>query len=266
MTVLEKQLLAVVASPESHRVKELQRRIAELTAAIAARDTFIAVAAHELRNPMTPIVGQLEFLLSTIRAGRCSPELVQPRLERIQHTIRRYVKRAGVLLDVSQLTNGKRQLELEPFSLAALLHDVAGEFADEARCAGVPITVTAPNTLSGTWDRLALEQIIDNLVSNALKYGARTPIELSAETCGKQVRIQVRDHGNGIAVGDRERVFGRFERAVGRGERRSGFGVGLWVVCQLVQAMDGAVAVENAADGGALFTITLPQHVNGKRA
>ena len=248
---------------EDAHLEALQRRVAELTEAVAARDTFIAVAAHELRNPMTPILGQVELLLAAVKAGRCPPDQMERRLERVQRSVRRYLKRAAILLDVSRLNSGKLQLEPEPFDLAALLREVAGEFAEAAGRAGIPIRVDAPDSLPGTWDRLAVEQVVDNLVSNALKYGSRSPIEVSAEAGGGWVRLQVRDHGDGIPAADRTRVFQRFERAVGQGERRSGFGVGLWVVGRLVGAMGGTVAVGDAPDGGALFTVTLPIHAEG---
>ena len=128
-----------------------------------------------------------------------------------------------------------------------------------AQRAGVLFTLTVPSSLLVTWDRLAVEQIVDNLLSNAVRYGARTPVELSAEVRDGQVRIQVCDHGRGLPPADRDRVSGCFERAVGLGERRSGFGVGLWLVGQLVAAMDGTILVEDAPGGGALFTLTLPQ-------
>jgi len=128
----------------------LHRRIAELTEAVAFRDNFIAVAAHELRNSMTPIMGQVDLMLSAVRAGRWPLEQVEQRLGRLEHTIRRYLKRAVVLLDVSKLTGGKFQLELEAFDLAALLREVVDEFADAARHAGASLQVTAPTTLPVT--------------------------------------------------------------------------------------------------------------------
>jgi len=251
---------ATAAAYGDSQAEELRRLNVELAAAVEARDAFIAVAAHELRNPMTPIIGQIEALLQGIRAGRCQPDQVELRLERLQHAMRHYLKRTGILLDVSRITRGKLQLEPEPCDLAALLHGVADDYADVARRTGAPIMVTVPESLSGTWDRLAVEQIVDNLLTNALKYGARTPVELSAGLHGDQVRIQVRDHGDGVPLNQQARVFERFERAVGPGERRSGFGVGLWVVRQLAEAMGGTVAIEDARGGGALFTVTLPQH------
>ena len=197
------------------RLEALRHQVAELTEAVAGRDTLIAVVAHELRNPMTSILGQVDLFLAAVKAGRCPPAQVEQRLEGIQHSVRHYLKRVTVLLDVSRLTSGKLQLEPEPFNLVELLRDVADGFADAAQRAGVAITVSSPDSLPGTWDHLAVEQIVDNLVSNALKHGGRTPVELSAERCGEQVRLRVRDHGDGIPAANRKRVFQRFERAVG---------------------------------------------------
>ena len=254
------------APSKNSQIEELQRRVAAFTLAVEARDTFIAVAAHELRNPMTPIIGQIDLLLSMVRSERCPPEQVEQRLGRIQHVVCHYMKRAGILLDVSRINGGKLCLEVEPSDLAMLLRDTAGAYADAARRAGIPITVTVADRIPGAWDRLAVEQIVVNLLSNALKYGGCTPIEVSAEEHGDQVRIRVRDHGSGVPACARERIFSCFERAVGTGERRSGFGVGLWVVRQLAEAMGGAVVVEDALGGGALFTVTLPRHATGTQS
>lgn len=249
------------ATPLPATVEGLQHQNAALAEAVAARDIFISVAAHELRNPMTPIMGQIDLLLRGVRTGRCPPEQVEQRLVRIQHTMRRYLKRATVLLDVSRITSGRLKLEPEAFDLAALLRDVADELADAARHTGVAITIIAPEGLPICLDRLATEQILDNLVTNALKYGARTPVEVVADEHEGQLRIRVRDGGAGIPASERARVFERFERAVGQNERHSGFGVGLWVVRQLVQSMEGAIIISDAPGGGALFTVTLPLHM-----
>ncbi len=242
-------------------VDALRRRVADLSEAVAARDTFIAVAGHELRNPMTPILGQIDLLMQGIRTGRCPPEQVEQRLGQIQHTMRRYVKRAAILLDVSRINSGRLKLEPETFDLAVLLRDVADDLSDAARHAGVAITVTAPKTLPACLDHLAIEQVIDNLVANALKYGGSTPVGVSANVHEGRLRIEVRDGGAGIPASDRARVFECFERAVGQNERHSGFGVGLWVVRQLVQCMDGTIAIDDAPGGGALFTVALPLHM-----
>ena len=233
---------------------------AGLEAALAARDSFIAVAAHELRNPMTPMIGQIDLLLTGLRAGRLSPAQIEQRLARIHRAMTGYLKRATALLDVSRLTSGQFRPELTSLDLSELVREVVETFAEAARHAGCPIRVVVPPSLVGTWDHLAMEQIIDNLVSNAVKYGGSQPIEVLAEAHDAQVRITVRDGGPGISAQDRTRIFGRFERAVARNERQSGFGVGLWVVGQLVAAMDGTAAVDDVPGGGAAFVVSLPRH------
>ena len=230
----------MVASSEMD-LDDLRRRIAELADAVAARDTFIAVAAHELRNPMTPMIGLVELLLSSVRAGKYSPKQVEERLDRLRRVMGHYVKRAATLLDVSRLTSGQFTLESGPCDLCDVIRDVVATYADAADHAGCTIGIDAPASLPGTFDRLAVEQVLDNLVSNAIKYGARQLVHVCAEAVGDRVRLQVRDHGPGISEANRQRIFDRFERAVGQDDRRSGFGVGLWVVGQLVAAMEGAI-------------------------
>ena len=124
----------------------------------------------------------------------------------------------------------------------------------------------SPKTLPVDLDRLATEQIMDNLISNALKYGDRTPVEVTAEVFGAMVHIKVQDRGAGIPIDERPRLVERFERVVSHNERRSGFGVGLWVVGQFVAAMEGTVSVGDAPGGGALFTVTLPLQIKQGRA
>src|ERR1700761_9362408 len=110
-------------------------------AAIAARDTFIAVAAHELRNPMTPMIGQIDLLLNGLRAGRYSQEQVEQRLERGQLAMTQYLRRAEILLDVSRITTNKLRLEPSPFDLPDLVREIAETFAAVARHARTPIDV-----------------------------------------------------------------------------------------------------------------------------
>jgi two-component system OmpR family sensor kinase len=238
---------------------DLYQQLKQLSQAVEARDTFIAVAAHELRNPMMPIVGQIELLLSAIRAGRCSLEAADERLAKIQRTIQQYMKRAVVLLDVSRLNTGSFRLQPGDCDLAVLLHVIAEQFTATAHYSGVTISVTGPEHLTGWWDRLAVEQVIDNLLSNAIKYGGRGQVEMILDADDCTAVIQIRDHGKGIAPTDRARVFERFERAVGHNEYRSGFGIGLWVVGQLVEAMRGTISIEDALGGGALFKVSLPR-------
>ena len=122
--------------PSETALDVLQQRNAELTAAVAARDTFIAVAAHELRNPMTPMIGQIDLLLRGLRAGRYTPEQIEQRLERVQLMMNQYLERAATLLDVSRITTGKLTLAPAPFDLSDLVRETVQTFAAAARHAG----------------------------------------------------------------------------------------------------------------------------------
>lgn len=246
--------LLPVSSPAT---AALERRVAELEVALAARDTFIAVAAHELRNPITPVIGMVELTLAAAKAGTSTPEQLVRRLEMIKLSVARFWRRAEVVLNVARFNAGNLQLDPEPVDLSALLVEMTQSFEGAARRASVQVTLTVAPGLTGDFDRMALEQILDNLLSNALKYGNRTPIEVSAEAERALLRLTVRDHGKGVPAADRERIFGRFERAIGRGGG-GGFGIGLWLVRQLAEAMGGGVEVAEAPGGGALFTVTLP--------
>jgi two-component system, OmpR family, sensor kinase len=174
-----------------------------------------------------------------------------------------YLKRAATLLDVSRITTGKFKMVPAACDLGEVVQLIADTFDETARHAGALLEIDAPKSVPGSWDRLALEQIIDNLVSNAIKYGGKNPVVVSVEDPqdGPRVAIRVRDHGPGISARNKERIFGQFERAIGADERQSGFGVGLWVVGQIVEAMEGTITVNDAEGGGTVFTVVLPRYL-----
>jgi len=239
-------------------VDELQRRIAQLTEAVLARDNFLAVAAHELRNPMTPILGHVQRLHRLVRSRACSLGEVEQGLARIELLIELYLKRATTLLDVSRITTGKLKLETEPVDVSELVRHVAASHEAAAQYARVPLHLRIQGGIVASCNRLALEQILDNLLLNAVKYGAGKPVEVVLDGDDQMFRLTVRDHGIGISSEAQARIFERFERAVATGTQ-GGFGVGLWVVGQLVDAMGGHVAVDSVADNGSTFVVTLPR-------
>lgn len=231
--------------------------MAELRAAVRARDDFIAIAAHELRNPMTPIAGQVQLVLAAARRTGAAPAVLAG-LERLELAVRHYVRRATTLLDVSRATSGQLRLEPAPLDLSALVRETAeghAVLAERARCA---LEVDVEDGVTGAWDRLAVEQVLDNLLTNALKFGAGRPVTVSLAADEASATVTVRDRGVGIPEADLDRVFGRFEQAVGQ-RRHGGFGIGLWLVHRLVGAMGGAVSVESRPGEGAAFVVRLPR-------
>ncbi len=244
----------------AHTVPRSQhaRLVAELTQAVHARDAFIAIAAHELRNPMTPMLGYVEHILSVGRRpeSKCPPAIIAA-LERLANQIAEYVKRATTLLDVSRITAGKLRAELSVVDLSSTMRQAVHRHRAGAERSGCRLESSIEGEVSGLLDELAVEQIADNLLSNAVKYGAGEPIEVSLVCNGSKARLTVRDHGIGISEEDQARIFGAFERAVTRREE-GGFGIGLWVVRHLVDAMHGEIHVTSCPAEGSTFTVILP--------
>ena len=224
---------------------------------MSARDGFLAVAAHELKNALTPVVARVELLRH--RMANWPPEKIESSLVQIEQVTAMFARRAATLLDVSRMTSGKLRLDRIEVKIGPVMRAIIENYrplADRARCA---FTLELPDAdLAIAGDQLAFEQILDNLISNAIKYGAGTPISVSAHAASGVVRLSVSDQGPGISNEAQARIFERFERAVRPGEGTAGFGVGLWVVKQLSEAMNGAVDVSSVAGAGSTFCITLP--------
>jgi signal transduction histidine kinase len=171
--------------------------------------------------------------------------------------VSRLITLVDTLLDVSQLNEGRLRLEPAEVDLVALVRDVAGRMAGDVGAGGAAVVVEAPGPVVGRWDRVRLEQVATNLLSNALKYGGGTPVVARVEAGGGAAHLAVIDAGMGIPPAEQERIFERFERAeAARGY--GGFGLGLWISRALVEAHGGAISVESAPGAGATFRVRLP--------
>ncbi len=227
--------------------------------AVRARDEFLSIASHELRTPLTSMHLQMQSLMRTLHDGRQAPsrERLESKLEVVDRQERRLAKLVDRLLDISRLTAGRLELELEEVDLAALVRDVATRFEEDFRRAGSPLQVRAEGPVIGLWDRMRLEEVVTNLLSNALKYGGGKPVEVFLEARSDRIRLWVRDQGMGIALEDQERVFERFQRV--SDYRQGGLGLGLWIVRRILEAMGGCIHLESRPGAGATFTVELPR-------
>lgn len=239
-----------------------ERLIEELRAAIAARDEFIAIAAHELRNPMTPIVGQVQLLLSRARREQASPALLQG-LETLEVAVDHYVRRATTLLEITRLNTEQVRLEPSAFDLSDLVRACIRKYEQLATRAGSTLDCELHAPVDGTWDHLAMEQILENLISNAIRYGDGEPVRVELDSHPEWVEVRVIDQGIGIAPMDRERIFQRFERA-SSAPRSGGFGIGLWLSSKLVQAQGGTLTLQSEPGQGSTFTVRLPRDVTAQ--
>lgn len=233
----------------------------EAQEAIRARDTFLSIASHELNTPLTSLQLNLQMLQRTLAwqpGGALRPEAVQAKLQVLQRQSTRLARLVRELLDVSRMTLGKLKLEREDVDLVALVREAVPRFADDLVRSGCELRLELADSAVGCWDRLRLEQVVQNLLSNAIKYGQGKPVEVRVEVDEHRTRLQVRDYGIGISAEGQARLFQRFERLASE-RNYGGFGLGLWIVKQIVDALGGHVRVESEPGQGSLFTVELPR-------
>ena len=239
----------------------LAAALAERRFAIGARDEFISIASHELKTPLTALKLRLSSAIRTQeRPGprdASSEEKLGRALVASSMTTDRLVSLVEDLLDVSRLTAGRLVLRFERVPLDDLVRDVTGRLREQANETGSPIEVSIPGPVLGSWDRTRIEQVVTNLLTNAIKYGAGKPIALSAYAGDGWARLQVKDLGQGISRADQSRIFQPFER-VATTTRVGGLGLGLYIGRQIAEAHGGTLTVESAPGHGATFTLDLP--------
>jgi signal transduction histidine kinase len=256
----ERALMSTMVA-QSAQALERSRLYTRAQKTVAQRDEFLSVVAHELRTPLAAMKLQIQSLQRNL-AGEWRGEDARVPLLAKAHAVDRQVKRLEILvtdlLDLSRITAGKLALRLEPVDLLELSHEVRERMAEEAARVGSTLTVHAEGPVWGQWDRARLDQVLSNLLSNAIKYGSGGPIELALASDGVQALLAVRDQGIGIPPEDQARIFERFERAV-PGRNYSGFGVGLWICKQIVDALGGQIRVSSSQPSqGSTFEVTLP--------
>lgn len=238
---------------------DLSLRLARAEDALRARDDFLAVAAHELRSPLHALALRME-LLERMAEGT-APHLYNE-LKRTRRSVDRYVRRAVTLLDLSRLHAGALQPAATWVEVPDVVRSVLEDYREEAGFHGATLHADVQPDLCGWWDPHMLEQVLVNLVSNAIKYGNGTPVHVRATRVEPASALfEVSDGGPGIAEADRRRIFEKFERVVTRDA--AGFGLGLWIVARMVAAHHGTIEVTGRPEGGASFRVTLPLSADG---
>lgn len=254
----------VVAEGNASRLRQAR---AEAVRNLRTRDAFLSIASHELKTPLTALQLQVDGLYRSFSSNRpLDQERLQRRLESVRRQARRLAGLVDDLLDVSRLASGRLSLTPEPVNLAGLVAEVLLRFETEAHRVGSELRVSGDDDgrqMVGLWDPARLDQVITNVIANALKYGAGKPVDVRLRRQADWAEIEVQDHGIGIAAEDQERIFRRFERAV-PDRNFGGFGLGLWISQEIVRAMGGNIRVTSRAGAGATFTIALPVHQPGE--
>lgn len=222
------------------------------------KDEFLANTSHELRTPIFGITGLAESLISGT-AGDL-PQAAQKNLEMIASSGRRLGRLINDVLDHSRLDHGSLRLHREPVDLHVLAETVLGLQAPLIQNKALELRNSVPGDLPAAYaDEARVEQILHNLVSNAVKFTAQGHVEISAATSGQSIEISVEDTGIGIASSQRERIFQAFEQSDSGIQRAfGGTGLGLSVTRRLVELHGGAITVDSMLGEGACFTFSLP--------
>ena len=230
------------------------------------RDDFMSMVAHELRTPLNTLF--LEAQLRKLQLDRGNAAIfdaayLQKMVARDQRQIQSMVRLIDDMLDISRIRSNRLSIRPSQVDLHTLLQRVVGNLANQAASAGTTITLENGHAITGTWDEFRIEQVVINLLTNALRYGGGKPVKVGAVPTEEGVRIEVTDQGMGISEEDRQRIFEQFERAAGN-DGTGGLGLGLFITQQLVEAHGGRICVQSVRGEGSTFSVTLPMSPPGQ--
>lgn len=266
-TLLERPFGAatLIASVQSalrarNRQYEVRQLLDEQVNALRQKDDFISIASHELKTPLTSIGLQTYINKRTLAAGGTPPrEWIVKLVETTERQVERLVRLVDDMLDISRISAGRIQIKKQAVDLTQLVRAEVERLTPQLAAADCAVQFNAPAATVGLCDAHRMEQVIGNLLTNAIRYAPGRPIEVSVGTNDGHAVVCVRDHGDGIAPADQERIFARFERA---DSAVAGLGLGLYICRELVSLHGGTIGVESARGQGAKFTIRLPIRVS----
>ncbi len=243
----------------SRDLTEMKQKERKLEEALIARDQFLSIASHELKTPLTSLKLQAQLTLRSLQLNKEIP--VERQMTMAQQTsdmVSRLTRLIDDMLDVSRIRTGKLKLDKSEQELGDIVREVVLRMSLLFEAAGLNLpSIEATEKLHGEWDRFRLEQVIGNLLTNAIRYGQGKSIEIKMRKKGNKGLLSVTDHGYGIAEKDLERIFGRFERAINSSEV-SGLGLGLFISKEIVETQHGKIWVESEINIGSTFYVELP--------
>ncbi len=233
--------------------------------AVAERDEFLSVAAHELKTPITSLRGFTQLLTRQLnKRGSVDPAQLKTALEVIDKQSVKLTQLIGQLLDVARFESGRLVLEPQTIDLSQLVTDIGASLQRNTQ--QHTIRVRAPESFALEADPLRLEQVLINLIDNAIKYSPQGgDIEIDLEVRDTpMLRLSVTDHGIGIPVERRAQIFDRFYQAH-RDGYLGGMGLGLYISRQIVELHNGQISAEFPDEGGTRFVVQLPFARNGSK-
>ncbi len=228
--------------------------------AIQARDEFLSIASHELKTPLTSMLLQLQAVLHSIKSQSLASFSIEKTMTSLESTIaqsKRLSKLVNDLLNISLITTGRLELEREKTDLRKIVNDVTYRLKESMSKSGSSLSIEDGKAVIGNWDKIRLEQVVTNLITNAIKYGDGKPIEVEIKNSGKHAFLRVTDHGLGIPKEQQDKIFDRFQRGDVKSSIK-GLGVGLYMVNEIVRAHKGKIELSSKPNEGSTFTVQLP--------
>ena len=243
---------------------QLQVTQGELEHAVRMRDDFMSIVSHEVRTPLNGLILETQLRkmhLARDNAAAFTMDKMQAMVERDERQIQSLIRLIEDMLDVSRIRTGKLSIRPNEFDLSRLVTTLVHTFASQISAAQSSINLRAEQPVVGQWDEFRIEQVVSNLLTNALRYGAKSPIDVSVYAEGKRAVVEVRDQGIGISEENQQRIFLQFERVTAE-HAVAGLGLGLFISEQIVAAHHGKITVHSALGEGALFRVSLPLEQN----
>ncbi|WLI87782.1 hybrid sensor histidine kinase/response regulator [Massilia sp. R2A-15] len=259
---VRRQVAALEESRKEQQVllEQLRATQGELQRSLRMRDDFMSLVAHELRTPLNTLFLESQMRMLQLQRGNVEalgPERLPAMIARDQRQIQSMIRLIDDMLDVSRIRSGSLSIRPTDFELMALLKRVVSDLALQASGYGATITLHPHGPVEGRWDEFRIEQVVVNLLTNALRYGNGKPVDIVVEADAQQVRVDVIDAGKGISEADQRRIFEPFERGAGSGEVK-GLGLGLAISRQLAEAHGGRLFVTSDGHTGSIFSLVLP--------
>lgn len=235
-------------------VRDLRDRKVELENALNLRDEFISLASHELNTPLTALKLQTQMARRKVSDNPLLQQEVDKILGTYEFQLQRLIRIVNDMLDITRIASGRLELERTSVDLVKTVQNVV----DLMPVQEVDIRIrTNTAYLVGHWDNFKIEQLILNLLTNAIKYGNQKPVEILLYKNDNRAFMEVIDQGIGISPENQQRIFERFERAV-LSREFSGLGLGLYITKQIVLAHEGNISLQSEPGKGSVFKIELP--------
>ena len=241
-------------------LRELNNTQEELQRSLRMRDDFMSLVAHELRTPLNTLFLETQMRSLQLKRGNLpasSPEQMASMIKRDERQIKAMIRLIDDMLDVSRMKSGTLSIRPARVELMGLLERVVNDLSLQAAAANTAVKLSVHKPVEGWWDEFRIEQVIVNLLTNALRYGGGGTVEVGVEQVGCHVRIDVRDYGKGIAADYIERIFEPYERGA-KADEPKGLGLGLYISRQLATSHGGELTVQSTPGLGATFSLLLP--------